>query len=128
MNTNKEGVSVKDIESFAKQHKFELFFCLMFILAAAFSFFSFFRAGWSIVLAAIGGVIGVLVPARIELFGKKLFQFVFKQEQMVQLVLGVVGLILSIFLPQLIFLLLGLHGGKHLYHLALEINSQSKQP
>lgn len=117
----KEGMSVKEIENFAKKHRFEVFFCLAFIFACFFSFV-FFR-GWSIPFASAGGILGVLMAGKIDTFSRKMFQFIFKQEQMTQLILGIVGLIFSIFLPPLIFLLLGIHGGKHMHQVAIEMQT-----
>ncbi len=124
-NKLKEGVSVKEIESFTKKHRFEVFFCLIFILAC---FFSFVMWGpwWTIIAATTGGVLGVLMPEKIDRLCRKIFQFVFKQEQTIQLVLGITGLILAIFIPPLIFVLLGLHGGKDLHKIAMDFESQSK--
>ena len=119
-NKLKEGVSVKEIEAFAKKHRFEVFFCLAFIFACFFSFV-FFGPGWSIFLAGIGGILGVIMPARIELLTKKISHFIFKQEKTTQIVLGVVGLVISIILPPIIFLLLGLHGGKSMHHQVMTI-------
>lgn len=121
----KEGVSVKEIEAFAKKHRFEVFFCLAFILACFFSFV-LWGPGWSIIAAAVGAIIGVLLSGKMMHFSKMIFSFVFKQEKTVQLVLGIVGLILAIFIPPLYFLLLGLHGGKDMQHWATEIYNQSK--
>ncbi len=119
-NKLKEGVSVKEIEAFARKHRFEVFFCLAFIFACFFSFV-FFGPGWSIFLAGIGGILGVIMPARIELLTKKISQFIFKQEKTTQIVLGVVGLVVSIILPPIIFLLLGLHGGKSMNHQVMTV-------
>jgi hypothetical protein len=123
---NKEGVSVKEIENFAKKHRLEVFFCLAFVFACFFSFV-FFGTGWAVVLGSAGGIVGALMSGKVEHMAKKIFYFVFKQEQTTQLVLGAVGLILSIFIPPLIFLALGMHGGKSLHHLAVEIHSSAKK-
>ena len=107
----KDGVSVKEIEGFAKKHRFEVFFCLMFVLACFFSFV-FFGTGWSVVFGVIGGIIGSIFPSRVERFAKWLFGFIAKQEKVTQMVLGGVILIIAVFLPFVIFFLMGLHGGK----------------
>lgn len=124
-NKIKEGVSVKEIENFTKKHRFEVFFCLSFLLACFFSFVFF--STWSLILAAAGGILGVLMPAKAEGALRKVFLFFFKQEQTTQLILGIVGLILSIFLPLLTFFVLGLFGGKHLHQAASETFSQGPQ-
>lgn len=116
---SKEGVSVKEIEEFTKKHRFEVFFCLAFVLACLFTFVMW-GAGWSVVAATIGAVVGILLEAKVSYASKTIFKFVFKQEPTTQLVLGIVFLVLAIFLPPLYFLLLGLHGGKDIHHFAIE--------
>ena len=125
-NKPKPGVSVKEIESFAKKYRFEVFFCLAFALACFFTFVMW-GPGWSVICAAAGAVIGVLLSHKIEHLCKSAMHFVFRQERTTQLVLAIVGLILAIFVPPLYFLMLGLHGGKDMYHKALEIYSQHHQ-
>ena len=107
----KEGVSVKEIEDFTKKHRFEVIFCIAFAFACFFSF-AFFGPGWSVTLASIGGILGLLASSRIEGLSNKGVQFFTKQENMTQLILGGVIVIISIFLPPLIYLFLGAHGGK----------------
>lgn len=125
-NKEKEGVSVREIGEFTKKHRFEVVFCLAFILSCFFTFVLWGPA-WSIIACAVGGVLGTLFSGRVTLFSKKVLQFIFKHEQTTQLVLGVVFLILAVFLPPLIFFLLGMHGGKDMHHWAIEIyNQQSK--
>lgn len=120
---SKEGVSVKEIEEFTKKHRFEVFFCLAFVLAGLFSFVMW-GTGWSIMAATIGAVVGILLPGKIAHFSKRVFQFIFKHEQTTQLVLGIVFLILAIFIPPLYFLLLGMHGGKDMRHTSIEIYNE----
>lgn len=124
-NKPKEGVSVREIEEFTKKHRFEVFFCLAFVLACLFTFVMW-GAGWSVVAATIGAVIGILLEEKVANFSKAAFKFVFKQESVTQLVLGIVFLVLAIFIPPLYFLLLGLHGGKDLHRFAIE-NSRNKE-
>lgn len=108
----KDGISVKEIETFAKNNRFKLFLCLSILLACFFSFVFF--AAWSIILAAVGGILGVFFPLKIESFMGKVQTFCAKQEATTQLVLGGVSLILAIFLPPLVFFTLGCAGGKQL--------------
>jgi hypothetical protein len=116
---SKEGLSIKEIEAYAKRHRFEVFFGLIFILACLFTF-AMWGAGWSIICATVGALIGIFFSARVEHFSKITFQFVFRHETGTQLVLAIVALILTIFIPPLYFLILGLHGGKSLRHFAIE--------
>lgn len=117
----KEGVSVKELQNFAMRNRYEVFYCLLFILACLFTLV-FWGPVISIFFAGIGGVIGILLPARVELFSKKMFAHVFKQEKTTQLIFGIIGFILAIFLPPLIFLLIGLHGGKSMGHQSKEMH------
>ena len=110
-NKLKEGMSVKELEEFTKKHRFEVFFCIAFVFACFFSFFVF-SPGWGILLASIGGILGVIFPRKTDNFARKMFEFVNKQEQTVQIIMGIAFLIIAIFLSPLVFLLLGLHGGK----------------
>lgn len=125
-NKTKEGMSVKEIESFAKKHRFEVFFCLAFILACFFSFVMF-GPGWAIIAAAVGGLIGVLLAGKVMHMCRSVLSFVFKQEAATQIVIGVVLLVLAIVIPPLIFLILGLHGGKDLVHMSREISGQHRK-
>lgn len=122
-NKPKEGISVKEIHAFTKKYPLELFFCIAFILACIFAII-FWGLFWSIITATIGAVIGILMVEKTKQFSNSVFSFVFKQEMTVQLVLGVVGLILAIFVPPLYFFILGLHGGKDIQDRAVEIYKQ----
>jgi hypothetical protein len=106
----KEGISIKEIESFTKKHRFEMFFSLAFLLSCFFSFVFF--SGWSVVLMSIGGILGILFPEKIDVILKKVSLFCYKQEDLTQLVLGGAGLILAIFLPPVVFFSLGVFGGR----------------
>ena len=121
---SKEGVSVREIEAFAKKYRFEVFFIAVFVLACLFTFF-LWGLTWSIISTAVGAVLGTLFSGKVAHFSKMAFQFVFKHEKAVQIILGIVVLILAIFIPPLIFLVIGLHAGKDLIHWAMEIYSQS---
>jgi hypothetical protein len=125
-NKPKEGVSIKEMETFAKKHRFEVFFCLAFILACIFTFVMW-GPGWSIIAAAVGAILGIFLRGKVNYFSKAVYGFIFKHEQVTQLVLGIIALILAIFLPPLFFLLLGLHGGKDMHHWAMEIYSQQNR-
>jgi hypothetical protein len=124
-NKAKEGISVKELENFARKHRFEVFFCALFVLACIFSFYSFFRPCWSIILATAGGVLSVIFPGNVEMLLRKMLKFVFGQDMTLLIVFGVVGLILAIFLPLLIFFVVGLCGGRALYQMAMD-SSQMK--
>lgn len=117
MNGNKlkEGVSVREIEEFAKKHRFEVFFALLFGFACIFSLIGYFSAGWSVLLMTGGGILSVLMPQKMEELLKTAFSFVFKQDKTVQIVMAVVSLIFAVFIPFLVFFLLGVAGGRKLH-------------
>ncbi|MCI0382323.1 MAG: hypothetical protein L0207_04655 [Chlamydiae bacterium] len=109
----KEGVSVKEMENFAKHHRFEIFYLLLFIFAGLFSLV-FWGPAIGIFCGAIGAIVGVFLPDKINQLFHKLIEMVSKQEMMTQLIFAIVGLIVAIFVAPIIFLLLGLSGGKNL--------------
>jgi len=112
-NKLKEGMTVKELEEFTKKHRFEVFFCIAFVFACFFSFF-IFSPGWGILLAAIGGIVGITLPKKADTIARRIFGFVNKQDSTVQIIIGVAFLIVSIFLSPFIFFILGVHGGKSL--------------
>lgn len=103
--------SIKEIEAFTKKNRFQVGVGLAIVLASLFSYF-LSMMGLSILGSAVGALIGILFPTQADKITKMVVQFVGRQEHTTQLVLGAVLLILGIFLPPVIFLLIGLHGGK----------------
>jgi chromate transport protein ChrA len=120
MDGNKKGVSVKEIEEFTKKHRYEVFFCALFVLTCIFSLFGHFGEGWSIFFGMGGAVIGIIFPNKAESFLRTVFKFIFKQDKTIQIVLGAVALILAIFLPFVIFGVLGLIGGRVMNIMAMD--------
>ncbi len=116
----KEGVSVKEVGDFAKKYRFEVFFCIIFIFACLFSLVGYFRAGWSLFFLTGGAILGMIFPVKADALTKRGFQFSFKQDKMVKVILGIVALLLAIFLPFLIFLGVGLIGGRAIHKFALD--------
>lgn len=122
----KEGVSVQELENFGKKYRFEIFFVLYFLLATLLTFI-FFGAAWSIFLAGVGGILGIWLPNKIEKAAKAAFGFVFKQEKATKLVLAIVGVIISFFLPPLVFFFLGLVGGTGIHKAASSVSKHNDQ-
>ncbi len=127
MVDKKEGMSVREIENFARKYTYEVFFSLVFILASFFSMVMF-GVTWCIYLACLGGILGVWFPMKVEKSVRGVFQFVNKQQKPTMIVLGVVGLIVAVFLPPLVFFVLGLMGGKSLYRFAMQGGGGSHNP
>lgn len=118
----KTGVSVKEIETFTKKHRFEVFFCLSLILSCFFNFVFF--DGWGTVAAAVGGILGILFSSKVAELIQRFALFFHKQEDLTQLILGIAGLVLSVFLPILTFLVIGSCGGIYLQQLTGKIFPQ----
>lgn len=110
-NNKKEGVSVKEIEGYAKNYRYEIFFCALFVLATIFSLV-FWGAKISLFLTGIGAIVGALLAEQIHKFAQKMAQTVLTKEAAFQLIVGLVALVVAIFVAPLIFLIVGLHGGK----------------
>lgn len=109
----KEGVSVREIEDFARKYTTEVFCILAIIIATISSCWDFFLNGPKLALffLALGSILGVLFPVPIENALKKIYNFAFKQEKSTQIILGSVKLVVSLFMPFIIFALLGLLAG-----------------
>jgi uncharacterized membrane protein len=114
-----EGISVKEIEEFAKKNKFPVAIALGVFLACLFSIL-LMMTKLSIVILAAGALAGIFIPGKVSFAAKKLYSFIVKQEKTTQIVIGIVFLILAIFFPPAIFLLMGLHAGKDIRHLMME--------
>lgn len=115
----KEGVTVKEIEGYAKRHRFEIFFCILFVLASLFTLV-FWGPTLSIFLAGIGAILSVFLPGKVDHFARMMATKVLQKEATTQLIVGIVALIVAIFLAPLVFLWLGLHGGNSVIRLAKE--------
>lgn len=118
----KEGVSVQEIENFGKKYLIEIFLVLYFLIATLLTFM-FFGAAWSISLAGVGGILGVWLPNKVEKAAKGTFHFVLKQEKATKLILAIVGVIVSFFLPPLVFFFMGLVGGTGMHKAAVSVKN-----
>jgi hypothetical protein len=127
LNKIKEGVSVKEIESFARKYIIEGFLILALIIATLSSAFDFFTGpGWSIIFTGVGGIVSVAFPDQVMKIGKPLFSFLKKQEKTIQIIIGIVRLIFAIFIPFLLFLEVGLLAGLA-FHQNSKISFEKKE-
>ncbi|MES2272917.1 MAG: hypothetical protein V4487_01850 [Chlamydiota bacterium] len=116
MDKIKEGVSVNEMEDFARKHTTEVFSILAIVVAAVSCMFDFFTGPkMTIVFLTIGLVIGIFFPAAAEKGLKQLYGFTFKQEKTTQMILGAVKIVIGIFLPFILFGIVGLLAGTS-YH------------
>ena len=120
----KDGVSVQQIENFGKRFHIEIFFTIIFILASFFSMV-LYSHGWSIFGLGVGGVVGVWIPKHIGKIAHATFGFCHRQQKVTVIVIAVVGVILSIFLPPLIFICAGLMAGRSFHRHAHEAGHNS---
>lgn len=128
-NKLKEGVSVQEIEEFARKHTTEVFSVLALIIGAISSTFDFFTGpGWTIFFTALGAIVAIFFPAPIEKGLKQLYSFTFKQEKTTEIILGGVKIVIAIFVPFLYFGLLGLLAGTsfHYYIRHAQIMSENR--
>ena len=113
----KEGVSVQELEHFARKYLVEVFVIISVIIATISSSMHFFNgAGWSLMLGGIGAILSIALPAQIHKIEKIYFSFVSKQEQTAQIAIGAVQLIIALFLPFIIFAQLGMLAGISFHH------------
>ncbi len=121
----KKGLSIKEMEGFAKKHHLEVFFSIFFFLAGIFGLFLWHPA-WSVILGAIGAIVGALLSTKIYHMSRGIWHFVFRQERNTRIVLAAIALVVAIFIPPLVFLFVGLHAGKSMHNTAKEASSGNK--
>lgn len=112
----KEGLSVQELESFARKHTTEVFSVLAIIIASISSIFDFFTGPkMAILFFAFGAILSIFFPAPVEKGLKQLYSFTYKQEKTTEIILGAVKIVVAIFIPFLYFGFLGLLSGSS-YH------------
>ena len=132
----KEGVSVQELENFARKYTTEVFLILALIIAAISSILDFFTGpSWSIGVVALGAIISIAFPEKVISVQKKLFKFLSRPEKTTQYIVGGVRLVLAIFLPFILFAEVGLLAGiafhnipKHLLHKKEEKGTEETPP
>lgn len=131
MDKIKEGVSVQEVEDFARKYTMEVFTVLAILFAAISGMYDFFTgAKMTITFAAVGVIVGIFFPIPAERGLKQFYSFAYKQEKTTQLVLGVVKIIVGLFVPFVIFGGIGLLAGTsyHYYTRHAQIVSENRPP
>lgn len=131
MDKIKEGVSVQEVEEFAQKYTTEVFTVLAVIVGSISSMYDFFTgAKMTIFFAAIGLISGIFFPAPVEKGLKQFYSFSAKQERMTQMILGFVKIVVGLFVPFVLFGLIGLLAGTsyHFYTRHAQIMSDNKPP
>ena len=112
----KEGVSVEELEDFARKHSTEVITIVALIIGSISSMFNFFTGPtWTILFTTLGIVLGVFFPTPADKGLKQLYDFTFKQEKSTQLILGGVKIVIALFIPFVLFGVMGLLAGTS-YH------------
>jgi len=108
----KEGVSVEEIEKFARKYTNEVFLILAIIIATISSIFGFFEGPiWSLIFAGLLAIIGIALPTHVGKFLKKLLKFQATSPKTTIIIIGIVRIILAVFLPLVLFAEIGLLAG-----------------
>lgn len=131
MDKVKEGVSVQEVEDFARKYTTEVFTVLAIIIGSISSMYDFFTGPkMTIAFIAIGMILGIFFPAPVEKGLKQFYSFCYKQEKMTQMILGLVNIVIGLFIPFVIFGFLGLLAGTsyHYYTRHAQIMSENKPP
>lgn len=129
MDKIKEGVSVQEVEDFARKYTTEVFSVLAIVFGSISSMYDFFTGPkLSIAFVAIGVILGVFFPVPVEKALKQFYSFSYKQEKTTQLILGCVQIIVGLFIPFVLFCGIGLLAGTsyHYYTRHAQIMSDNK--
>ncbi|OGN68118.1 MAG: hypothetical protein A3I67_05440 [Chlamydiae bacterium RIFCSPLOWO2_02_FULL_45_22] len=129
MDKIKEGVSVQEVEDFARKYTTEVFSVLAIVIGAISSMYDFFTGSkLTIAFLVIGIILGVFFPAPVERGLKQFYSFSFKQEKTTQMILGVVKIVVGLFIPFLLFGFIGLLAGTsyHYYTRQAQVMSENR--
>lgn len=117
----KEGVSVEEIEKFARKYTAEVFLVLAIIIATISSIFGFFTGpSWSVFFMGLFAIIGIVIPEQVGGIIQKLMKLHVKSEKITIIVIGIVRIIFAIFIPFIIFAELGLYAGYSFHTISRE--------
>ena len=119
MDKLKEGVSVQEVEDFARKYAVEVVSVGSIVLAAISSMFDFFTGpSLSVLFLTIGTILGIFFPVPVENGLKQAFGYAFKQEKSTQLILAGVKIVIALFIPFLLFGIIGLLSGTAYHYFA----------
>lgn len=118
----KGGFTVGEIEGKMRKYGLEISLCVMFVLTAIFlNIWGGSMLFWAILLSMLCAIVGVLVPKAVHKAMSQALRFVYR-EKVTSIVVVVVGILLSIFLPIVTLGIVGLFAGKAF---ALDANMQN---
>ncbi|MBX7067117.1 MAG: hypothetical protein K1X28_07790 [Parachlamydiales bacterium] len=129
MDKIKEGVSVQEVEDFARKYTTEVFSVLAIVVGSISSMYDFFTGPkMTILFLAVGLIVGVFFPAPVEKGLKQFYSFSYKQEKTTQMILGLVKVVVGLFIPFILFGFMGLLAGTsyHYYTRHAQIMSENR--
>jgi hypothetical protein len=110
-NQEKKGFTVSELEGTARKYASEIGISVIFAISAIFTLiWSGAMMVWAVLLCMILAIVGTIIPDSMSKAINKAVDFVYKEKIML-IVTGVVLLIVAIFIPVLIFGLVGLLAG-----------------
>jgi hypothetical protein len=108
----RNGFTVSELENKVKKYGIEICLCTVFVLTAIFTLvWGGAMILWSILLCMILGIIGALFPKHVKKYLHTAMDLTCK-EKVSSISTAIVAVLLSIFLPVIIFSLVGLIAGK----------------
>ena len=108
----REGVTVEDLEKFARKYTNEVFLILALLIATVSSVFGFFTGPvWSVLFMGILAIVALALPERIGNFLRKILKFQVTAEKSITIMIGIVRIIIGLFIPFVLFAELGLLAG-----------------
>jgi hypothetical protein len=109
---SKGGFTVGELEGKVRKFGVEIVLCASFVLTAIFALiWGGAMMVWSILLCMIFSIIGALVPKSIHKLAHHTARFALK-DKVTGIVIAVVLILLSIFLPPIVFAIVGAKAGK----------------
>lgn len=121
----RNGFTVSELEAKFKKHGLEVTLCAIFILSAIFTLiWGGAMVLWSILLSMILAIVGALFHVPIKKFLHVNAEKIYK-EKTACIVVAVVGVLLSIIFPVIIFAIIGLVAGKSLAHIGCHCSDQN---
>ena len=108
----KGGFTVGELEGKVRKFGVEIVLCASFVLAAIFALiWGSAMMVWSILLCMAFAVLGALMPKSIHKLTSHASHFILK-DKITGIVIAVVLILFSIFLPPIVFALIGVKAGK----------------
>ncbi|MEC8306718.1 MAG: hypothetical protein VXZ72_02535 [Chlamydiota bacterium] len=104
------GMSVEEMQRMGKKYRYQVVMVGYLLLSTFFSFI-FWQPWWSIIATGLGGGLGTCFSCQVECGIHKVAMFLKKQERPTKIALAISGGVISLFLPPLVFLLVGFLGG-----------------